>query len=83
MEICEEACREDVELEIEETDDESNCDEDNVSLVGLRVVAIDPLEAIMLNDFRSVPKGGIGERRREERKSLWNGVRDVLAADVC
>ena len=60
MEICEEACREDVELESEETDDESNCDEDNVSLVGLRVVKIDPLEVMVLDDFGSVAKEQLG-----------------------
>lgn len=45
-----------MELESEEMDDESNCDEDNVSLVELRVVAIDPFEAIVVYDFCSVAK---------------------------
>lgn len=46
MEIWEDACRDEDE-ESEETDDVSNCEEVKVSLVGLRVVAIEPFEAIV------------------------------------
>lgn len=46
LEIWEEACRVEEE-EREETDDERSGDEVNVSLVELRVVAIEPLEAIV------------------------------------
>lgn len=45
LEIWEEACRV-VEEEREEMDDARSCEEVKVSLVGLRVVAIEPLEAI-------------------------------------
>lgn len=46
LEIWEEACR--VEEDREVTDDVSSCEEVKVSLVGLRVVAMEPLEAIVV-----------------------------------
>jgi hypothetical protein len=46
LEIWEEACRV-VEGEREETDEVSSCEEVKVSVVGLRVVAMEPLEAIV------------------------------------
>jgi hypothetical protein len=35
----------------EEMEEERSCDEESVSLVGLRVAAIDPLEVIVRIDF--------------------------------
>ena len=56
LEICEEACR--VEEDREETDDESSCEEVKVSLVGLRVVATEPLEAIVVRTSAVVQREG-------------------------
>jgi hypothetical protein len=47
LEIWEEACRV-VEEEREETDDVRSCEEVKVSLVGVRVEAIEPLEAMVV-----------------------------------
>jgi len=47
----------------EEMEEDRSCDDESVSLVGLRVVAIDPLEVIVRIDFedaswREEEKGG-------------------------
>ena len=46
MEIWEEVCRVEEELR-EEMEDESRCDEESVSRVGARVVAMEPLEVMV------------------------------------
>ena len=49
MDIWDEAWRVEEVLR-EEMEEERSCDDESVSLVGLRVVAIDPLEVIVRKD---------------------------------
>lgn len=65
LEIWEEACRV-LDEEREETDDVRSCEEVKVSLVGLRVVAKEPLEAI-------VGMGICWRARRRERGVVKEG----------
>ena len=50
MEIWEEACRVEEELR-EEIEEESSCEEESVSRVGARVVAMEPLEVMVEVDL--------------------------------
>jgi hypothetical protein len=49
LEICEEACR--VEELRDEMEEERSWDEESVSRVGLRVVAMEPLEVMVFRDL--------------------------------
>ena len=65
-------------------DEERSWDEESVSLVGLRVVAIEPLEVMVRCMMTSRARvRGIGCRSRQEWKNRgeaggWNEVRDAL-----
>ena len=56
-------------------EEERSCDEESVSRVGVRVVAMEPLEVMVDCDLA----GGTWREGRKEREVLksWNGVRDV------
>ena len=60
MEICEEACRAEVELK-DEMEEDSNWDDESVSGVGVSVVAMEPLEVMMSCDLA-------GRNWRREKK---------------
>lgn len=61
--ICDEVWREEAEPS-EEIEEESNCEDERVSLVGLRVVAMEPTEVILVYDFAEAGSGGRKERER-------------------
>jgi hypothetical protein len=71
LEICEEAWRVEEVLR-EEMEEERSCDDESVSLVGLRVVAIDPLAVIVKIDFEDASwrEERRGERGREEMAGM-------------
>lgn len=71
--ICDEVCRE----PREEIEEDNNCDDDRVSLVGLKVVAMDPTEVIVFYDFEDADRGVWREKGDESED--WNGVRDLVS----
>lgn len=77
MEIWEEACR--VEEELRDEIEESSWEEESVSRVGARVVAMEPLEVMVDCDHS-------GRNWRKGRKGTalksWNGVRDLANVKV-
>jgi hypothetical protein len=77
FEICDEVCREEVLFDRDEIEEVRSCDEDNVSRVGLRVVATELVEVMVLAPL---------QRRIEERKGEERGTGMKLAmrlADAC
>lgn len=67
--ICDVVWREEAEPS-EEIEEESNCEDERVSLVGLRVVAMDPTEVIVVYDFEE-DLGDSNERDKRESED-WN-----------
>ena len=59
----------------EEMEEERSCEDESVSLVGLRVVAIDPLEVIVRIDF----EGANWRKEKKGRRKEMAGMKFVMS----